>query len=67
MFDGNKHIITVPSVFSSGITLNQFVSNATIKNFNVTHGQFGIIVGGNLNVIANNSIADVSNGFYFTR
>lgn len=63
ILQGNKYTVTVPSIFSSGITLND-VSNCTLANFAVTGGQYGINIYGTLNVIANNSVTSVNNGIY---
>ena len=63
ILDGNGHTITVPSVFSSGITIND-ASNCVIANFTITGGQYGINVYGTQNVIADNSISSVNNGVY---
>jgi parallel beta-helix repeat protein len=60
---GNKYTITVPSISSSGITLNN-VSNCTVANFTIAGGQYGINIYGTHNVIANNSISSVNNGIY---
>ena len=60
---GSKYALTVPSIFSSGITLNN-VSNCTVTNFAITGGQYGINIYGARNVIANNSISSVNNGIY---
>ncbi len=60
---GNKYTITVPSIFSSGITLNN-VSNCTVSNFTIAGGQYGINIYGTHNVIANNSISSVNNDIY---
>jgi len=61
--EGNKHTITVSSIFSSGILLNN-TSSCTVANFYVSDGQFGINIYGNQNTIINNSISSVNNGIY---
>jgi parallel beta-helix repeat protein len=61
--DGNNHKLTVPSIFTYGITLNN-VSNVTVANFAITGGAKGIDVHGTANTVANNTITGADNGVY---
>jgi parallel beta-helix repeat protein len=63
MLDGNNHRLTVPSIFTYGITLND-VSNVTVVNFAITGGAKGIDIRGTANTVTNNTITDADNGIY---
>jgi parallel beta-helix repeat protein len=63
LFDGNHHRLTVPSIFTYGITLND-VSNVTVANFAITGGAKGIDIRGTANTVTNNTITDADNGIY---
>lgn len=63
LLDGNNHRLTVPSIFTYGITLHT-VSNVTIANFAITGGAKGIDVRGTANTVTNNTITDADNGIY---
>jgi parallel beta-helix repeat protein len=61
--DGNNHKLTVPSIFTYGITLNN-VSNVTVANFAITGGAKGIDIHGTANTVANSTITEADNGVY---
>jgi nitrous oxidase accessory protein NosD len=63
LLDGNNHRLTVPSIFTYGITLG-YVSNVTVANFAITGGAKGIDIRGTANTVANNTITNADNGFY---
>jgi len=62
-FDGNNHVITVPSIFSGGIELND-VSGVIVKNFVINGGAFGVLVWGDYNLVTNSTITGTDNGIY---
>jgi hypothetical protein len=63
LFDGNNHRLSVSSIFSYGITLND-VSNVIVANFAITGGAKGIDIRGTANTVTNNTITDADNGIY---
>lgn len=63
VLDGNSHILTPPSIFGYGITLNG-VSNVTVTNFIITGGAIGINVKGTSNIVINNTIRRTDNWIY---
>jgi len=63
VLNGGNHRLTVPSIFSIGITLKG-VSGVTVTNFLITGGAIGIQIIGASNTISNNTISGIDNGIY---
>ncbi len=66
VLEGNGHTITYSGSGPGNVYALSLpdASNVTVKDFVIVEGWYGIVVGGNSNIIANNTVTQTGNGIY---